>query len=211
MYVCMYVCRPHFPRRDQIKTDRRKMRHLLFRILWMWLVCQLLVHRHQVGEGDLTGQNTGRQSLRITHVLITILWNMHPTVICTERVINVSSTHICRFELKDLLSGVHNWVFLDISACSCNANNLREKGAIPVTVKKHQSYSLINQSMENEHILQIWPWQGDPTLCWAAFCCVTVPLCPRFCPERPHQTRWGSWGWGTSASLPWSPSPTDGC
>lgn len=31
---------------------------LLFWVLWVWLVCQLLIYRHQVCEGDLCGQKT---------------------------------------------------------------------------------------------------------------------------------------------------------
>lgn len=59
--------------------------------------------------------------------------------------------------------------------------------------------------------LQTWPWMADPTLCWVVWCCVAAPACLLFCPEHPHQKHWGSWGLGTSASLPWSPSPKDGC
>lgn len=43
------------------------------------------------------------------------------------------STHIWRLKFKSLLFGINNWLFLNISVCSCVTNELRTKREIHFT------------------------------------------------------------------------------
>ena len=40
--------------------SERKQDHLLLRVLRMWLVCQLFIHRYEVGKRDLGGQKASK-------------------------------------------------------------------------------------------------------------------------------------------------------
>lgn len=93
---------------------------------------------------------------------------------------------------------------------------------MPTTTLRKQDVNILSQrvkSRKRERILHKCPWPSDlqtlpwkegPTLCWVAWCCVNGLVSPPSCPGHPLQKHWGSWGWGTSAWLPWSRSPMDG-
>lgn len=123
--------------------------HLLLRILRMWLVCQLLINRHQVGEGNLEREKEyyfKTYLLRRTQKMHAHFWLKMSYLSVIENSFISFHHYICRFQLKAPFFGVHNWMLLYVCACSCYADDLQKKRTnIRIHLKKkNHLYALIS-------------------------------------------------------------------
>lgn len=86
--------------------------------------------------------------------------------------------YICRFQLKGLLFGVHNWMFLYISACSCGPNNLQEIDTtklVFLVTKKPKQLKYLGKACVKVYSVQInavgWFIRSNDDLWGADFTC----------------------------------------